>query len=360
MTAERYTEWDAERHGFRRWNPRDGWQPFGTDASDYPSPDANGVRVLNLAPSKQARETKDQATSWLRGAMLALGLLAAAAAVVSFAAQYHMVYAAKGVQVVAALEAGIPDTAAVVFAALGIALALHGKRALRPRALNLVAVATSIFMNFAAAQGTGWRTVAIWVMPSIAYAVASDTAIGVIRAYTIARQRQLDEGLADEGVTPLDVLGGFLLWLLRLALVPASTLSGFRSWVVESCPVAPGTRAQLPAPQNVAALPAAPTPGSAAAAKSAEPDLKLSPPRSGKHGRPGSPGGARRRGVSKTARFMDLVDERYPGGLVTVDPAAVSRLCAELAPRVDLDAGAARSYLRPRVRQAHADAEAGR
>ena len=76
------------------------------------------------------------------------------------APQYHMVYAAKGVQVVAALEAGIPDTAAVVFAALGIALALHGKRALRPRALNLAAVATSIFMNFAAAAGTNWRTVA--------------------------------------------------------------------------------------------------------------------------------------------------------------------------------------------------------
>lgn len=354
MTAERYTEWDAARHGFRRWNPRVGWQPFGTDHADYPAPDTNGVRVLNLAPGKPGREAKDQATNWLRGAMLALGLLAAAAAVVSYAAQYHMVYAAKGVQVVAALEAGIPDTAAVVFAALGIALALHGKRALRPRALNLAAVATSIFMNFAAAAGTNWRTVAIWVMPSIAYAVASDTAIGVIRAYTIARQRQLDEGLADEGTTPLDVLGGFLLWLLRLGLAPKSTLSGFRAWVVNSCPVAPGTRAQLLAPQNVAALPAAPAPGSAATPTAA----RASTARGERARKPRN--GSGQRGRSKTARFMDLVGERFPAGLATIDPAEVSKLCAELAPQVELDAGAARSYLLPRVRQARADAEAAR
>ena len=42
--------------------------------------------------------------------------------------------------VVAALEAAIPDAAALVFACLGIALALHGRRALRARALNLASV----------------------------------------------------------------------------------------------------------------------------------------------------------------------------------------------------------------------------
>jgi Protein of unknown function (DUF2637) len=284
--------------------------------------------------------------------MIALGLLAAAAAVVSFEAQYRMVFAAKAVRAVAALEAAIPDTAAVVFAALGIALALHGKRALRPRALNLAAVATSIFMNFAAATGDGWRTVAIWVMPSIAYAVASDTAIGVIRSYTIARQRQLDEDLADEGTTPLDVLGGFALWLLRLVMDPRGTLSGFRRWVLVSCPVAPGTRAQLPAPESTAALPAATTPGSAAASSAPQP---LAGPDRPARRKPRSTGNGQR-GPTKTSQFRALVDERFPGGLATIDPAAVSRLCAELAPQVDLDAGAARSYLTPRVRQARMDA----
>lgn len=59
---------------------------------------------------------------------------------------------------------------------------------------------------------------------------------------------------------------------------------------------------------------------------------------------------------------MGLVAERYPEGLATIDPRDVSQLCAQLAPRVDLDPGAARSYLTPRVREAHAaqEPEAGR
>jgi len=106
--------------------------------------------------------------------MLALGVLAVAAAVVSYEAQYHMVFAAKNVAAVAALEAAIPDVAALVFATLGIALALHGKRAIRARVLNVAAVATSVTMNVLAA-GAGWKDLAIWAMPPVAYALASDT-----------------------------------------------------------------------------------------------------------------------------------------------------------------------------------------
>ena len=36
--------------------------------------------------------------------------------------------------------------------------------------------------------------------------------------------------------------GGLALWLLRLALAPASMLTGFRAWALEQCPVAPGRR----------------------------------------------------------------------------------------------------------------------
>jgi hypothetical protein len=58
----------------------------------------------------------------------------------------------------------------VVLAARGIALALHGKRALGPRALSVAAIPTSILMN------RGRNELAhcgIWVMLSVAYAVAS-------------------------------------------------------------------------------------------------------------------------------------------------------------------------------------------
>ena len=161
-------------------------------------------------------------------------MLAAAAAAVSFAAQYQLVFDAKGIRWASVLEAGIPDVGSMVFAALGIALALKGKLALRARSGNLACVGLSLTMNLIAAAA-GWRGVAIWVMPSAVYAFASDTLIGVIRAHVLASQ-----GRDDSEKTALGALGTVLLWVLRLALAAPSTLKGFRRWVVESSPVAPG------------------------------------------------------------------------------------------------------------------------
>jgi hypothetical protein len=315
------------------------WEPFGIPADEYDEePARNGVRVLNLA-LRDKSATKDRAASWLRNAMIALGVLAVAAAVVSYAAQFAMVNSARHVAAVAALEAGIPDVAALIFAALGIALALHGKRAVRARLLNVGAVATSVFMNYAAA-GAGWRDFAIWIMPPVAYALASDTAIGVVRAYTLARQRALSEALADDETTPLAVLGGLALWLLRLSLAPASTLRGFRRWVVEEIPVAPG---------RGAAAPVADTLGKSGVDVAIERVL----------GKPGAGAAARgpARGGSKTARFLALVAERH-GPLAALPLADVSRISTELAPEVQLHTGTARSALRARVLQARGGASA--
>jgi hypothetical protein len=250
-----------------------GWEPFGIPAEEYGSnrqgPEAGGAagpRVLNLTFRRPKGDGKDRAATWLRIAMVALGLLAAAAATVSYAAQYQLVRSVKttAAAAIAALQAGIPDAGALVFAALGIALALHGKRVLRARALNLLCVGISVAMNAIAAT-PGPRSLAVWVMPAVLYALASDTLIMVVRAHAIARQRELDEALADDQLSPAAVLGGLLLWLLRLVLAPPSTVGGFRRWVIEECPVAPG-RTALPAP-SVAALPAAPSPGRAATSK---------------------------------------------------------------------------------------------
>ena len=143
-----------------------------------------------------------------------------------------MVNATRHLPAIAALEAAIPDAAALVFASLGIALALHGRRALRARALNLAAVAASVAMNTLAAA-PGWRNLAIWALPPVAYALASDTLITVIRARALTRRH-----LAPD-TTPLAALGRLALWLLRLALAPASTLAGFRAWVLAQCPLTP-------------------------------------------------------------------------------------------------------------------------
>ena len=307
------------------------WRPFGV-----PEPD-RGLRVLNVTMrrpkgARKDEETADPAGTWLRSAIIALGVLAAAAAAVSFAAQYKLVFAAKGVPWAAALEAGIPDVGSMVFACQGIALALKGKRAIRARALNVACVGLSLAMNALAAK-SGWRDMAVWVMPSAVYALASDTLIGVIRASVLAGQ-----GRTDDGRTMLDVFGGLLLWVLRLTLAPPSTLAGFRRWVVDSCPVAPGLTAAVIAP-NVAALPAAPeTPGSAAI-----PAIDPEPEAQAKATSP-----VRRRGESKTARFLALVRDRH-GELADIDPAKVGRIASDLAPEVGLNAGAARAALRPRV-----------
>jgi hypothetical protein len=247
---------------------------------------------------------------------------------VSYAAQYRMVFAAKGVVPVAALEAAIPDVAALIFATLGIALALHGRRAVRARVLNVAAVVTSVAMNVLAA-GRGWRDLAIWVMPPVAYALASDTAIGVVRAWTLARQRAMNEALADDEATPLAIVGGLLLWLLRLAVAPVSTLAGFRCWVVEECPVAPGRRGR-PARRGPDGV-IAPRPVRAISGPSETTARR---------------GGAR--AGTKTARFLALVADRY-GPLEAFPLADVSRVSTELAPEAGLDPGAARAALRRHV-----------
>jgi Protein of unknown function (DUF2637) len=252
------------------------------------------------------RPAPDRSGLWLRNAAAALCILAAAAAAVSFTAQHRMAETARHLPAIAAAEAAIPDAAALVFACLGIALALHGRRALRARALNLASVGTSVFMNVLAAE-PGLRNLAIWALPPVAYALASDTLIGVVRAIVIARHEHLGTTLAADAPTPLAILGGLALWLLRLALAPASTLGGFRAWVLAECPVAPGRRA-----------------------------------------RPGRGRGTVQRKATKTGRFLDQVTERH-GSLAHIPLRAVAGIAADLAPVVGLHPGAARAALRKAV-----------
>jgi hypothetical protein len=168
-------------------------------------PNARGLYANNANHSR--RGTSDRAQTWLRGAMLALAVLAVAAVAVSWDAQYILVRAVKDNTVIAALEAGIPNVGALIFAALGIALALHARRAIRARLLNVACVGISLAMN-ALASAPGWRDLAIWVMPSAVYALASDTLIGVVRAWVIARAHRTGLALADDEATPMAIIGG--------------------------------------------------------------------------------------------------------------------------------------------------------
>jgi hypothetical protein len=254
--------------------------------------------------------------------MFSLAVLAAAAAAVSWDAQYVMVRQVKHIPAIAALEAAIPDVGALIFAMLGIALALHAKRAIRARTLNVACVAVSLAMNALAAT-PGWRDLAIWVMPSAVYALASDTLIGVIRAWVIATTRDTGQTLADDEATPMALVGGMFLWLLRLTLAPVSTLGGFRRWALDECPIAPGRKAT---PKT--ALPTTTRPQKPA-------QRRRSPAR-----RASSPG--------KQGRLIALAGERHD--LTTVPLQQVSRIANAIGAEVSLSPGTARRVLLAHVR----------
>jgi hypothetical protein len=296
-------------------------------------PVAGAPAIAEAASASRARHAgpgRDQPGIWLYAAAAGLCLLAGSAAAVSFSAQYRLVYAARQLTVIAGLEAAIPDAAALIFACLGIALALHGRRAVRARALNAASAGASVFMNLIAAA-PGWRDLAVWVMPPAAYALASDTLIGVVRTWVIARHQDA-ANLAGE-VALLAVASGVLLWLLRLSLAPVSTLTGFRAWVLEECPVAPGRRV------------------ASASSRTAGPALAVSPAASSAAVlRAGAtrPQGRGHRRATKTSRFLTLVTMHH-GPLAAIPLGSVGRISAQVAPQVDLNTGSARAALRRAV-----------
>ena len=288
-------------------------------------PDAAASPAGACAQPWNAERGDGRPRVWLPIAAAGLCVLSGAAAAVSYAAQYRLVYTARHLAVAAGLEAAIPDAAALVFACLGVALAQHGRRAIRARLLNVASAGASVFMNVIAAA-PGWRDLAVWAMPPAAYALASDTLIGVVRTGVIARYPDAP-GLAEE-TTLLTVAGGLVLWLLRLSLAPRSTLTGFRAWAIDECPVAPGRRAARTArvvPQVVPVVP----PAQVAA-----------------HPSPGRPSGSRP--GTKTALFLALVAERH-GPLAGIPLESVGRISSEVAPHAGLNTGSARAALRRAV-----------
>jgi hypothetical protein len=93
--------------------PENHWQPLQIP-NETPAADPGGIGDVHRVPGHL-----DTGQVWLRNAMAALAVLAIAAAAVSWDAQYVMVRQVKHTPAIAALEAGIPDAGALIFAALG-------------------------------------------------------------------------------------------------------------------------------------------------------------------------------------------------------------------------------------------------
>jgi hypothetical protein len=191
-------------------------------------------------------------------------------------------------------------------------------------------------MNVLAA-GHGWRDMAIWVMPAAIYALASDTLIGVIRAQAAARQRADGTRAGDDAPGLLAALGGAALWILRLLLAGPSTLRGFRAWVIEECPVAPGRKASPEDPQAAAVTAPASAPAS--------------------HSTRGQQRHRKNRTPTKRDRLVGLAAERRD--LASMPLADVSKLATDLAREIGYSGGTARRELLHHVRHLQSTRTAG-
>lgn len=199
---------------------------------------------LRAAPRGRSRDG-----GLLAVASCLLLLLAAAQGYVSFRAQYTFVDHTKHAPVPSILEALGLDTGAVIFALLALSLARRGRRGTVERVLNVACAIGSLIMNLLAADLHSPRSITVWVLPSVLYALASDRLIAVVRRWVQASDPDAAlDGSAWQG------LAGIALWVIRLVLDVPGTVTGFRRWVLAAAPVAPGVRASLPAPGTRLAL----------------------------------------------------------------------------------------------------------
>lgn len=209
-------------------------EPYAADDSARATVVSPGVRFTGTAGS-----------GLLAVASFVLLLLAAAQGYVSFRAQYIFIDHAKRAEVPSVLEAIGLDTGAVIFALLALSLARRGVRATVERMLNVACALGSLMMNLLGADLNSLRSITVWVLPSALYALASDRLIAVVRRSVLANAP--DAAFASEG-SAWRALAGCALWLLRLILDPLRTAAGFRRWILQTVPVAPGSRVGLGEP----------------------------------------------------------------------------------------------------------------
>ena len=312
------------------------WRPFGIDEAEYDDARGrSGLRVLNVTWRRPKGSPKDEpgagrpaGSVLVSAAAVLLGLLAAGLFVVSLAAQYRYVFYAKHQALPSVIEAVGLDAGMTIFSLLALGLARAGQSARIERALVIACALGSAAMNYAAANDGSPRSVAAYVMPPVFLAVVVDRVVAVVRRHV----------LGDSERSAWTGFGRVALYVLRFVLAMPSTAKGLRRQVLILTPLPDTSTAALsPAVTNVAALPAAETPGSAVITM--------------------APAPARARETRETSKSSQLIkayealagtDARYG------DRSKASQVAKELAAQVGMQWGSARSVL-----YRHLDARGG-
>lgn len=298
-------------------------------------------RVVELAPrptppilsvpsaaSSEADEAADVTGRWLiGGACVLLAGLALAMGVTSFHAQFAYIFATKRQWAPAVLEALGLDAGAVIFSLLGIALARLGRRAAVERGLVVVCALGSCGMNVLNANLGSPRSVAVYAMPPVLFALTSDRLIAVIRRAALSRTAD-----AAGQQSAWRLAGRSLLYGMRFAVDRRGTVRGLRQAILAATPLP-----EISAPR-ADDKPADHLQLILDALRRIEQSGELPWPRSRPHFSR----------TTKTARFLSLVQEKY-GPLADFPLTDVYRVSAELAPQAGLHDGSARTALRAAV-----------
>ena len=167
-----------------------------------------------------------------------LAVLALATFYVSFRAQFTFMYAVKHQDLPALIEALIADVAMVICSLLALGMACAGQSAKVARLLVVVFAGLSAGMNYLAADVSSVRSVAVYVMPPVVFAVCTDQAVAVIRRHGLGiTEDSAWTALGQLVLAVVRVAGVVLLYWLRFILAPAETAKGLRRVVLNAAPL---------------------------------------------------------------------------------------------------------------------------
>jgi hypothetical protein len=177
-----------------------------------------------------------------------LAVLAAATFYVSFRAQFTFMYAVKHQDLPALIEALIADVAMVVCSLLALGMACAGQSAKAARLLVVAFAGLSAGMNYLAADVSSFRSVAVYVMPPVVFAVCTDQTVAVIRRHGLGiAEDSAWTALGRLALAASRLAGIIVLFGLRFILAPTETAKGLRRMVLNAAPL-PGSVQDHPAP----------------------------------------------------------------------------------------------------------------
>jgi hypothetical protein len=180
---------------------------------------------------------------------LGLAVLALATFYVSFRAQFTFMYAVKHQDLPALIEALIADVAMVVCSLLALGMACAGQSAKAARLLVVAFAGLSAGMNYLAADVSSFRSVAVYVMPPVVFAVCTDQTVAVIRRHGLGIAEDSAWAVLGRLVLAASRLAGIIvLYGLRFILAPAETAKGLRRMVLNAAPL-PGAGQEHPVPE---------------------------------------------------------------------------------------------------------------